>query len=264
MGRPLRLPDDFDAPDAVNGWRFDPEPYNGRAWRGPDDAKTVAVIAHLGTARAVVIDERASGFENRVEIASTSYETAAPEDSDPYAGERAAGAAMVEQAVAWMQETPPDAWTHPDVNEAVFDAPPGYDLAAYYLESRTTTVYYRRRDADPAKRLAGAGEPDAYTPATCPYLYVHVWTGSGEATVALAPWEHAHGPGSKHPEIEPVVEPPAECGLDVALAMARQWAREHVAADAETAAASDAAGTAAAPEAVGQTALQQYGEVRDP
>lgn len=251
MGHTLSLPDRFEFPEEVNGWRFDPEPYNGNAWFSEDRKKAVAVFAIMGTARVAVIDERANGFDNKERVAETSYETADAEADDPWAAERDAAAQMVEQAVEWMEANHARDWTHPDVNEAVFDAPPGYELAEYYIESRTTVIYYRRVDADPERRLAGAGEPDVYTPDTCPYLYIHVWNGSGTATVALAPWLNAHGPDSKHPEVEAVADPPAECGLDVALTMARQYAREHVATDADAAAS-------------GQTDLQQFVEGSSP
>ena len=50
------------------------------------------------------------------------------------------------------------------------------------------------------------------------YLVVAAWRGSGNATVALAPWLRAHDE-----EMHEVVEPPAECGLAIAVKLAREY-----------------------------------------
>jgi hypothetical protein len=127
----------------------------------------------------------------------------------------------IKQAVEWMEATPPGTWTHPDVDEAVFDAPPGYELTHYYLERREVIIYYHREGAPEGHRLAGVGKPidDEVTPDSFPYLVVKAWRGSGNATVALAPWEYAHDS-----ELVEVRDPPDECGLEIALTIARDYA----------------------------------------
>lgn len=228
MGHTLRLPDGFEFPNEVNGWHFDPEPYNGNARIAEDRETSVVVFNQLDTATVDVVDERVSGSENSVQLAASEYEQS-DSGTDLWAAKREAAAAMVDHAVAWMRSTSPNEWAHPDVVEAVFDTPPGYELANYSRGMRETTVYYRRKGTDKRQRLAGAGKPETVTPETYPYLVVRTWHGSGNSDVALSPWRYDHDE-----ERVPVVEPPAECGLDVALTMARQYAREHVdgAADA--------------------------------
>lgn len=49
---------------------------------------------------------------------------------------------------------------------------------------------------------------------------ITAWRGSGDATVALAPWLRAHDE-----EMQEVVEPPAECGLAIAVKLAREYVR---------------------------------------
>lgn len=219
MSVSLLLPENFEYPERVNRWRFDADSsYNGHAWYGPDRERSVVVFSGLGSANAKVHDERVSGSGSYVELARTEY------DRDDW---REAVAEMVEQAVAWMQETAPEEWSHPEVNEAVFDAPPGYELDGYSRGHRETFVYYRREGAPPRRRVAGAGRPDEATAETYPYLVVQMWQGSGNASVDLAPWRYEHD----H-ERETVVEPPEECSLDVALAAARDYAYENVEDDA--------------------------------
>ncbi len=232
MVRKPPLPDGYELPEAVNGWQHNPESNkNGHAWYSENGETAVAVFSRFGKTYVTVTDERCNGLGRGERIHEHEYECEQEgetvEGEERRAIEARAVSDAVETAVAWMDTTGPDQWTHPDVCEAVFDAPAGYELEFYFLEQRETTVYYRREDADEKSRRTGAGEPDEYTVETCPYLYLHQWNGSGNATVALAPWLYGHGVGSKHTEIEPVVETPDECGLEVALTMARQFAREH-------------------------------------
>ena len=193
-----------------------------------------------------VFDDRVRGFDRSQTVATVNH--GAPDAVEGHLqARRDAVAEGVTEAVEWMEATAPSGWSHPAVCEAVFDPPPGHVLEEYYLEQRTVTVYYRQKDAESNHRLAGIDEPDEYTLETCPYLYVHVWRGSGAATVALAPWRGAHGPGSRHEEIKPVADPPEECGLEIALTVAREWARETVAASDDVDEPS-----------VGQTALSNW------
>lgn len=234
------LPDGYELPASINGWHHDPESNkNGHAWYSADGETAVAVFSGFESVRAVVSDERCDGLGRGQRVYEREYEN----DTDGRERERLERQAVVDgidAAREWMHETEPEEWAHPDVCEAVFDAPIGYELEYYFLEDRESTVYYRREDAEKVSRFAGMHEPETYTRETCPYLYVHQWNGSGNATVALAPWLRAHGPKSKHPEIKPVVETPDECGLEVAVTMARQWVRKFVDAEIDTAAAGQA------------------------
>ena len=237
-----RLPDDFELPDAVNGWQYDPESgKNAHAWYSTAGTEAVGVFSSFGRAYAKVSDERVNGFERGVTFA----ETELSDDDLHTERERQAVAGVVDDAVAWMQAHTPDEWSHPDVNEAVFDPPAGYVLERYFLEARDTTVYYRREGAESETNLNPGDPPEEVSPDTYQYLVVHIWNGSGNATVSLAPWTRAHD----HEMVE-VVETPEECGLDVALAMARTYVREHV-SDV------DSDGDAVAS---GQTDLQQFAQ----
>lgn len=230
MYRPS-LPDGFDVPQEVNGWLYDPETNkNGHAWYADDRQTSVAVFRHFDRVCVKVTDERVGGFENNVEV----YTDEIPEDVEPDGHRQSVRVALgIEHAVDWMRSTAPDEWSHPDVCESVFDAPAGHVLEQYYLEQRETVVYYRREGSERVTRLAGIGAEDL-DPETAPYLYIHVWNRSGNATVAVAPFLRAHGPGSKHPEIESAADTPEDCGLYVALTVARQWAREQPGVDEAT------------------------------
>jgi hypothetical protein len=128
----------------------------------------------------------------------------------------------VKRAIAWMERHAPDRWDHPHVEEAVFDSPVSFVLDRHYLEECDHIVCYRQEGTEKAVSMAGGRiadtEPSLETRA---YLYVEAWRGSGNATIALAPWLRAHD-DEKHE----VVEPPEECGLVVALKLAREWVRE--------------------------------------
>ncbi|QCW05252.1 hypothetical protein [Natrinema pallidum] len=234
------LPDGDELPREINGWHHRPESNkNGHAWYAADGETAVAVYSGFGRVYVSVTDERCDGLERGVRIYEDGYE----DDIDGRERDRHEARAVVDgidAACEWMGETAPAEWSNPAVCEAVFDAPPGYSLERYYLENREATVYYRRDGTESITRFPGHADPDQYTLETCPYLYVHEWRGSGNATVALAPWLRAHGSSSKHPEIREVAETPAECGLEVAVTVAREWAREHVGGEIDA----DAAGQA--------------------
>jgi hypothetical protein len=251
------LPEEFTIPSSVDRWQHDPDAKrNAHIWRNEAETKSVGVFATAGAevVNIRVFDDRLRGFDRSQTISTVPYNR--PDDAKELIRARQeASAGGIRQAVEWMELTHPSEWTHPEVCEAVFDPPAGYVLDEYYLENRTAIVYYQREDAEDRCRLAGGGQPDEYTPETCPYLYVHVWRGSGDATVALAPWRGAHGPGSKHQEIEPVADPPEECGLEVAITVAREWARKTVATDTP----SHSEQEHQSPR-VGQTALSNWGE----
>lgn len=210
-----------ECPKAPDGWGSEPEhPSNGLVWTATDHPFEVYIHRVGRTARVLVSDGRATGSCSRVEIAR--FE--ATDDVQYSELPECVTLPAIERAIEWMRATDLDAWEHSSVCEAVFEPPAGYELDQYYVENREAIVYYRRVDASPTQRLAGRGRPEEYTPETCPYLYVHEWRGSGNATVALAPWRGAHGPGSKHPEIEPILDLPDGCGLENAVAAARDWA----------------------------------------
>lgn len=236
------LPDGCELPAAVNGWLYDPEDRsNGLVFRSRDHDCSLGIFDTLSAVSVRVTDDRVDGFASNQELERIEY------DGD----ETEALQSGVAVAREWMRETDPAEWSHPEVCEAVFDAPAGYSLDRYYLEQRETIVYYRREGADVDREGIDlrAADTETYTRETCPYLYVHVWNGSGNATVALAPWLHAHGPASKHPELRSVVDTPSECGLEGACKMARQWARDTIGGEIDT-------------DAAGQTAATDGGERR--
>lgn len=210
------LPDGYDLPVKVNGWHHDTESNkNGHVWTRPDGERSVAVFCHLETVRVTASDNRVNGFASNPDQIRRNVR-----DGE---SKREATVWGVEKVVEWMRRHDPDAWNCPGVNEAVFDPPAGYDLEYYFVEEREQIVYYHEQGARERSSLAslreepiGELDPEAYT-----YLNVHEWRGSGTATVALAPWVHAHDE-----EMDDVVDCPDECGLDVALKLAREWVAE--------------------------------------
>jgi len=231
------LPDEYELPNRVNGWNYDSTAsWNAHVWTAPDAPQSVAVFDHHNELAVLAIDDRIQGFQKRVPVATIDVTEHGDRSQDvPRA---------VQEAVAWMDATPPGAWTHPDVDDAVFDPPPGYELTHYYLENREVIIYYHRNGAPERQRLAGVGlpDPDEATPETYPYLVVKAWRGSGNATVALAPWDYAHDS-----EMVDVRDPPEECGLAVALRIARDYA-------------ADATGEEPDPRAVGQANLTTWSQ----
>lgn len=224
MGRGLRTPDEFEIPTEINEWEHDPEPYNGEAWFGPDREQSVVAFNHFGSITGCLIDERCSGMENKVRFVDR--EIKKPDDlsvEESRTQDRRANARLVKEVVDWMRRHRPGEVANPRVNEAVFDAPVGYELASYRINQRDTMVVYRRREAEEADRLAGVGEPDCVSPDSFPYLVIETWAGSGNSTVSLSPLKGAHD----H-EMAEIVETPEGCGIEVAVAMAHQWARENV------------------------------------
>ncbi|ELY73265.1 hypothetical protein [Natrinema pallidum] len=229
------LPADYELSLSIDGWQYDADDSsNGHVWRSDEHECSVGVYDNIGSISVRVTDDRVDGFASYEELERIDY------DRDRRDGVLLEG---IDAARGWMGETDPAAWAHPEVCEAVFDAPVGYTLETYYHENREAIVYYRREGADDGVDIdvRGSDGPEGLSHANAPYLYVHEWRGSGNATVALAPWTEAHGPGSKHPDITPVVETPSECGLEVAVTMARRWAREYADKEIDT----DASGQAA-------------------
>lgn len=218
MASKPRLPDGYELPGEVNGWRHDPESNrNGHVWTSDEHEVSVAVFNSLSRIRVAVFDDRVDGFANKVEP----YREAIPE-AVGHDGEPDLVADGVEAAVDWMQDHAPAEWEHPAVNDAVFDPPAGYVLDRYYLEEREHIVYYRQEDSESAVKMAGGRVSDSEPSLeTRKYLYISTWRGSGNSTIALAPWLRPHD----H-EMHEVVEPPEECGLDVAVLLAREWVAE--------------------------------------
>lgn len=130
MGRTPQLPP--GTPTAVNGWHYDPDPYNGNAWFGPtrDTAVFVYPVSISNETTIWLKDERVSGV-NHVELVRTSYEHA------------------VEIAVRWMRTTRPDEWAHPLVCDAAFHPPDGWTLERYQLGRRRDTIRYVREETPP-------------------------------------------------------------------------------------------------------------------
>lgn len=207
------LPDDVDLPDEVNGWRHDADSNrNGHVWRATSAQRSVAIFSGVAdTVRVCVFDDRVSGFCNKIQPYDREFE-----DDETKAEATAWG---VEKAVAWMRLNDPDSWDHPHVDESVFHPPAGFVLDRYYLEQREHILYYRQQGTESEVNMSGRHHSDTEPSLdTRKYLYIRVWRGSGNATVALAPWLRAH----EH-ELHEVVDPPAECGLSVALKLAREW-----------------------------------------
>lgn len=227
MGREPKLPDDFEIPSTINGWEYDPEgSHNGVTFVSADGTYSAVACNTMDSLYATVYDERCDAREKVVKPRDIEIPDGADyELTDQIVREE--NASIVEDTIAWMESTAPDEYDNARVNERVFDPPVGYELECYYLEGRKTEIYYKRVGAETDSRR-GLLSPEEYDLDNCPYLYIHLWNGSGNATIALAPWTRAHGPGSKYHEFRPVVEPPEECGLDVALSMAREWVEEHV------------------------------------
>ncbi|WP_200862346.1 hypothetical protein [Candidatus Halobonum tyrrellensis] len=160
-----------------------------------------------------MFDDRVDGFANRIEPVRREIRE---EES-----QSEAVAWGVERAVAWMERHAPTEWDHPAVEAAIFDPPAGFVLDRYYLEEREQIVYYRQDNAERAVGMAGGRVLDSEaTLGTRAYLVVKAWRGSGNATVALAPWLRAHDG-----EMEEVVDPPTECGLAIAVKLAREYVR---------------------------------------
>ena len=210
------LPDGVDLPSDINGWVHHPDSNrNGHVWTGVDADRSVAVFSHLGTTVSVaVFDDRVDGFANRIE----------PVRRDIHKDESQPEAVVwgVNRAVAWMDRHAPTEWDHPAIEAAVFDSPTGFVLDRYYLEKREHIVYYRQENAERAVGMAGGRVLDsAASLETRAYLVVKAWHGSGNATIALAPWLRAHDE-----EMNEVVEPPAECGIAIAVKLAREYVHE--------------------------------------
>jgi len=217
------LPDGYELPTAVNGWVHAPASNkNGHIWMAPDDTASVGVYGFGGDLYVKLLDERVTGFGRADRVYDTRYDHEKdhiqPADPDALTTDVVE---CVEAAIDWMNRNEPP-WRHPDVEDAVFDPPAGYVLDRYYLEARQHVVYYRRQDADSAVNMAGGrrGDTDP-TIDTRAYLRLTTWRGSGNSTVALAPWLRAHD----H-ECHEVVDCPDECGLAIAVTLAREWVRE--------------------------------------
>ncbi|WP_066418887.1 hypothetical protein [Halorubrum aethiopicum] len=220
------LPDDYELPAGVNGWSHDPESgINAHVWTAADGSAFVGVFCSLGYVRLAIGDARVVGIGRTVTVEERPATIERLNHEDATAGDRAATAAMCDRALGWMRHHAPDGWSHPNVTEAVFIPPAGYDLELYELAERAQTIYYRRRDAPERSSLFGgdAGSADEYD-----YLYLHVWNGSGAATVERAPWTR-----SDASERAVLLDLPDECGLEVALKQTREWAREQHGIEAE-------------------------------
>jgi len=219
------LPDDYELPREVNGWEHDPESNrNGHVWTGTDDPRSVAVFLNSDSSvRVAVFDDRVNGFANSVQIVDGSGGNRSKPETTVWG---------VKQAIEWMERHDPARWDHPAVVEGVFDPPAGFVLDRYYLEEREHVVCYRQEGTEKDVNLSGRPPDTEPSLETRKYLYVEAWRGSGNATIALAPWLRASD-SEKHE----VVDAPAECGLEVALKLAREWVREQTGATREEPAA---------------------------
>jgi hypothetical protein len=181
-------------------------------WTAPDAPRSVAVFDHFDKVAVKAIDDRVQDFHNRAPVATVD----AVEDHRSGSVVRA-----IDKAVDWMEAVSPGAWKHPADNEAVFDPPPGYELTHYYIESREEIVYYHREGTHEGQRPTGSTTAVGLevTTKTDPYFVVKVGRDSGNATVALAPWDYAH-----ETEMVDIRNPPDGYGPNIALTIARNYA----------------------------------------
>jgi hypothetical protein len=217
------LPDGFDLPTRVNGWVYDPEDgSNGHCWRFEQGERPLAMRVYdpIGTCYAAITDERTSGLDSRQRVSEVEF------GSGTDCWQLKAVEEVLTDAIDWMDDHSEGEWSHPRIEEAAFQPPAGYELVDYQIDNRMTTVQYHRHGTHEADRLAGIHFPDDMTVDSCPYLEIETWAGSGNSTVRLAPWRHAHDD-----ECTEIADPPEECGLDVALATAREFAQQHVDGD---------------------------------
>ena len=223
MGGPVRpsIPADRELPQEIGAWSYDSEAtWNGLTWSSEGDDREVIVFNHVNRIRVVVNDASVRGFESKETIIERKFEDFdAPVNSvdDPKVTWWG-----VEKAVDWMKRHAPEEWSHPLVDEAVYDAPPGFELEVYNVGNRNVEVYYRQKTDEDALEMIGGRRRDSEPSLdTRKYLYIQTWHGSGNSTIALAPWTRAHD----H-EMHEIVEPPEECGLAVAVKLAREWVAE--------------------------------------
>lgn len=159
MGITPELPD--GTPDSINvgAWERDPDPYNGNVWFGDDGRVSVLIARPFSEVwYSVVRDERVSN--SRIEIARGSAEEGPTYDD------------VVEETVAWMETHDPREWEHPEVVEAVFDAPEGFVLDHYGLGTGQPYIRYSREDV-----------PDQYR---AMHLVVEGYSSTDNWTVTLA------------------------------------------------------------------------------
>lgn len=207
---------------SINGWELDPKSQkNGHCWVGPAGESSVAVYASGGTAYAAVSDDRLTGLGRSRRLAESSYPFEKPTltPADPEADGKAVATAL-EAAVGWMERHSPP-WRHPDVEEAAFDPPVGYVLDRYYLREHSHEIAYRRAGSESRAGLNSELPTSEPSLQTRRYLYVEVQRGSGDVTIAVAPWLQATGD-----ETHTVAEPPAGCGTGIALKRARTLVQE--------------------------------------
>ena len=234
-----RLSDGFDLPTAVNGWIHDPnDRTNGHCWHYERGERPLSMRMYetLGTCYAAVTDDRTSGMESKERIIDLDHG-----DREDLSREEAIETG-INAAIEWMETYSEGEWSHPRIHEAAFQPPVGYEIVAYRINSRTTTVHYYQTDAHEVERLARANLPDSMSAESCPYLEVETWVGSGNSTVALAPWKRVHDNERKE-----IADPPAKCGIEVALTTAREFARTSTDGD-----------DLFPPDPTGQTSLGQF------
>lgn len=226
MGRNPRIPHDYELVEQTNGWQYEHNSsYNARTWYSEDQRYAVRVSEVFGDVRVDVVDRRAGAAQEiyRKEIEGLDRKGFRSELEQIKAEAVAEG---IDVAVEWMRSYAPSEYAHPEVSESIFDPPAGFLVDHCDHSSRTITIWYRQEDMEPTQRLAGIGMPDEHTLETCPYLYIRIWRGSGNADICLAPWFGAHDRTDKYNEMESVVDAPDECGLERALTLARGWVRE--------------------------------------
>jgi len=192
VGRTPTLPP--ETPSTLNGWAYDPEPYNGNAWFGPQRQTAVFVypVAISNETALWLKDERLSGI-NHVELLRSSYDHA------------------VGMAVEWMQCNAPANWSHPRACEAVFDLPSGWSFERHTVGARQDTIRYRRDDPPDDCRAQ--------------LLQVQGYRSTGNFEFGIV-----ERPTERRAHVEDLLDNdvPEDSSLDVALAMAFDLATDIV------------------------------------
>jgi hypothetical protein len=219
------LPEGVELPNDVGRWTHAPgSNRNGHVWKskGRNTCLSVAVYCGLyNQVRVKVADDRIIGLGGAVELAA--------DDLDNY--DTAADATLwgIQRAATWMRAHDPDDWTHPEVYEPAFEAPPGYGLDRYFIRPQKQAVYYLKEGTESRSSIA-ASQPDTDPSIdTRRYLVLTALRGSGNSTVSVAPWTAA-----TNAELAEIIELPDDSGIAIAHKRAREYVLEHTDTEQET------------------------------
>ena len=211
------LPDEKQLPRKVNGWIYDPtNSRNGHTWVGKETVRSVTVYKTHDRIRVTLYDDRVDHGGKVDYIRREIDEIPMKPTNAVWWG--------VKNAVGWMKQTDPTAWEHPEIEPAVFSPPPGYKVANYAIRNRAYIIYYERKTEEEPWEMIGTNLLSQSEPSieTRTFPYIKCWKGSGNCTIALAPWLRA----DEH-EMEEIIKPPDNCGLEAAINLTHKWVKEH-------------------------------------